>query len=213
MSEKEDKLCWRGLFLLVIISSLIFCEGCQIKVEKKVEIPREKRIKEEVLPPPPEIPPPPKYTYKAEGRDPFLSLVTKGVYVPVAQKKKKGVFDLESLRLSGFIWDEKGAMALLYDKEKRISYILKNGKLFDPGFEPVKGVKGEIREGGIVYLVAWGEEILLTPMREIGEEVEEGVIEPLEFPGKPELPEEIVDIEIPEEEIMLPFEEGGEIER
>jgi Tfp pilus assembly protein PilP len=153
---------FKYIVIYSLLGILILGVGCQRKVEPPPTPPKE-RV-ERPAPPPPIKPPEPTYHYSRGGRrDPFRALVGEEraevtfVSEPV---KEVEIFDLDSLTLSGLVWDEEEALALLYDRQG-VSYILKRGRLLDPDSQPIEGVFGEIREEG-VYLVAGEREVTLT---------------------------------------------------
>lgn len=163
----------RYIIIYAVLGFMIF-GGCRRPETPSPPVPHDEVV-EEVTPPPPQLPPEPTYRYRAGGRrDPFRALVSeeiepvekeRPIFVAKREKVPKevkgvGIFDLDSLRLSGLIWDREEALALLHDKEGN-PYILKRGRLLDPNSKPIEGVFGRIREDG-VYLKGWGKDVRLT---------------------------------------------------
>lgn len=155
-------MSFKYIVIYSLLGILILGVGCQRKVEPPPTPPKE-RV-ERPAPLPPIKPPEPTYHYSRGGRrDPFRALVgEERVEVTFVSEpvKEVEIFDLDSLTLSGLMWDEEEALALLYDRQG-VSYILKRGRLLDPDSQPIEGVFGEIREEG-VYLVAGEREVTLT---------------------------------------------------
>jgi Tfp pilus assembly protein PilP len=142
------------IIILILLISIVGC-GRKEEVEIKpmvrppmpvIEIPE---VKVEVTP----------YEYiPADRRDPFVPLIkpevekkeiTKPEVKPIEEKIEEIYeLDINSLTLSGLIWNGGEALALFHDGGG-FGYILKKGLLYGANFEPIKGISGLIKDNKV----------------------------------------------------------------
>jgi hypothetical protein len=89
---------------------------------------------------------PPKYVYLGyKYKDPFVSLTGKGLTL---KGNEVPVPNIDSLTLKGIVDDGKEKIAIMLGSG--ISFILKNGTLYDNRRRPVNGVTGVIKKDSVV---------------------------------------------------------------
>ena len=136
---KQNKV----LYLLLFILMLNAC-GSKEEVNMRPSLPNiasknleQALIKKEL---------PPKYVYLGyKYKDPFISLTGKGL---VLKGNEVPVPNIDSLVLKGIIGDGKETIAIM--SGNGISFMLKNGTLYDNRRRQVNGVTGVIKKDSVI---------------------------------------------------------------
>ncbi len=104
----------------------------------------------------------PGYVYKGDRmRDPFLPLnVQGGGLISSAVKTDMGPFNPEGADLKGILKTPTGRWALIRTVDGA-TYVVQNGRVYDPKRKPVNGYQGIVKEKTVVILAPGNREFEL----------------------------------------------------